>query len=142
MIKATLTRFSESVTGTKGNLVFDGGFSCKTLELPWRENKRSISCIPAGEYFCSLYPSSKFGLTYILEDVPERSAILIHQGNYAGDTSKGLKSDVNGCILVGEKFGTLNGQSAVLNSRKTLLAMKEFLKHEPFELTIIDETSK
>lgn len=142
MLKATLTRFASSDSGTKGILAFDGGYTCKTLELPWFDNQKNISCVPTGTYKCDIYPSSKFGLVYILEDVPNRSGVLIHQGNFAGDESRGYKSDVEGCILVGEKFGVLEGQQAVLNSRKTLLALKDFTDNEPFELTIVDETSK
>ena len=141
MLHAQLTRFSTSDSGTKGTLHFDGGFSCKTLELPWRENKKKISCIPPGTYKCSLYPSSKFGLVYNIEDVPSRNAILLHTGNFAGDVNKGLKSDVEGCILLGMKFGILSGQEAILDSRKAKLALMEFTDNEEFELTILDETS-
>lgn len=141
MLHAQLTRFSTSDSGTKGILTFEGGFSCKTLELPWRNNKTKVSCIPTGTYKCSLYPSSKFGLVYNIEDVPSRSAILLHTGNFAGDVKKGLKSDVEGCILVGMKFGVLSGQEAILDSRKAKLALMEFTDNEEFELTILDETS-
>lgn len=140
MLKATLTRFVTSEFGTQGHLEFDG-FECRTLELPWLDNEPRVSCIPAGVYTSSLYPSSKFGLVYVIEDVPNRDGILIHQGNFAGNKALGHKSDVEGCILVGQKFGVLEGQLAVLNSRKTLLALREFLNNEPFELTIVDATS-
>lgn len=142
MLKATLTRFSSSEFGTKGILAFDGGFTCKTLELMWNGNMKNISCVPTGTYKCDLYPSSKFGLVYVLEEVPNRTGILIHAGNFAGAKNLGHKTDVEGCILVGEKFGVLDGQPAILNSRKTLLALKDFTDNEPFELTILDETSK
>lgn len=142
MLHAQLRRFSMSDSGTKGILTFDkGGFTCKTLELPWKNNQKKISCIPTGIYKCSLYPSSKFGLVYNLENVPSRSAILIHPGNFAGDTSKGLRTDVEGCILVGMEFGVLYGQEAILDSRKAKLALMEFTDNEEFELTILDETS-
>lgn len=142
MLKATLTRFASSEFGTKGILSVDGGFTCKTLELMWNGNAKNTSCIPTGTYKCDLYPSSKFGLVYVVEDVPNRDGILIHQGNFAGAKNLGHKSDVEGCILLGEKFGVLDGQPAILNSRSTILAFKDFTNNEPFELTIVDETSK
>ena len=36
--------------GTNGTLTLNGHFVCFTLELPWKENKRNISCIPEGKY--------------------------------------------------------------------------------------------
>ena len=33
-----------------GKLFLDGEMFCYTLELPHKDNQRSISCIPAGEY--------------------------------------------------------------------------------------------
>ena len=143
MLHAKITRFSSSDSGTKGVLTFDeGGFTCKTLELPWKNNQKNVSCIPTGTYKCVLYPSSKFGLVSNLENVPSRSAILIHTGNFAGDVTKGLKSDVEGCILVGMKFGVLEDQNAILDSRKAKLALMDFTDNEEFMLTILDETSK
>ena len=35
---------------TIGELFVNGERFCDTLELPYRDNQRSISCIPAGEY--------------------------------------------------------------------------------------------
>jgi hypothetical protein len=34
------------ILGTKGEVLF----SCKTLELAWRDNKRNISAVPLGTY--------------------------------------------------------------------------------------------
>eukprot|EP01047_Picozoa_sp_COSAG01_P078385 COSAG01_NODE_14468_length_1450_cov_2.361954_1_plen_96_part_10 len=35
---------------TIGELFVNGERFCDTLELPYKDNQRSISCIPAGEY--------------------------------------------------------------------------------------------
>ncbi len=35
---------------TIGSLMMDGEIFCYTLELPWRENRKNISCIPIGDY--------------------------------------------------------------------------------------------
>lgn len=131
-----LFRYQQSDQGTEGILATDG-FFCKTLELPWRENKRSISCIPSGIYKTVIRQSPKFGSVYHVTNVPDRSFILIHSGNFAGDVSKGFKSNVNGCILLGKDHGYLGEQRAVLSSRITIRKFQSFMKNKPFELHII-----
>jgi hypothetical protein len=133
-----LIRTLTSDQGTSGMLVM-AGFNCYTLELPWRDNQKSISCIPDGEYEVIQRISAKFGKIYWITNVPNRSYILIHSGNYAGDISKGYKSHVQGCILLGQKIGTLAGQKAVLNSRITLRKFMNYTNMQPFKLTIIGE---
>jgi hypothetical protein len=60
-------------------------------------------------------------------DVPGREGILIHQGNFCGDVRRGFKSNVLGCVLVGDRFGTLSGQQAILNSTATLRRLMELI---------------
>ena len=55
----------------------------KSLELAYLDNAKNISCIKPGEYTAVRYNSAKHGVCYHLKDVPGRSAILIHVGNYA-----------------------------------------------------------
>ena len=131
-----LIRTSMSDQGTKGILI-TAGFNCKTLELPWRDNKPNISCIPPGEYIVTIRKSPKYGKIYWVTDVKGRSWILIHSGNYAGDVSKGFKTHVNGCILLGQKYGFLGKQLAVLNSRITLRRFMNFMKYKQFKLYIV-----
>lgn len=71
-----------------------------TLEKAWKENQRRISCIPEGKYLCKPHVSPKFGKCFWLQDVPCRSEILIHAGNY--------QTDSLGCLLVGLDFADLN----------------------------------
>lgn len=130
-----LIRTSTSEQGTEGMLV-TGGFQCFTLELPWKENRQNISCIPSGEYIVKIRKSPRFGEVYHIKDVEGRSYILIHSGNVAGDVSKGYKSHVNGCVIVGSKMGYLWGQRAVLNSRVALKRFQRFMNNEKFKLHI------
>ena len=92
IIRDTFTEVS-----TIGNLYLDGEWLCDTLELPYIDNQRSISCIPAGQYEVRMrYPRESATRDYIhllVKDVPERDYILFHIGNSAKDT--------RGCILVG-----------------------------------------
>lgn len=126
----TLKRVDSNNECTFGALFLDEKEICKTLELPWRDNQKGISCIPAGEYKLSPYPSSRFGEVYIVNDVPNRTGILIHTGNTA--------SDIEGCILVGDSYGKLNGKRAVLNSRQAFNFIKELLGNEEYMLNIVD----
>jgi hypothetical protein len=59
-----------------------------TLELPWLDNQRNISCIPAGQY-----PIRVEGKRIRVLDVPGRDGILIHVAN--------KPSELRGCIAVG-----------------------------------------
>jgi hypothetical protein len=105
---------------TIGNLYLNGEWLCDTLELPYLDNQRSISCIPAGQYKVRLRTAkesaSRDYLHLLVKDVKDRSYILFHIGNSAKDT--------RGCVLVG--IGT--EQDFVKNSRLAMeLLVKEIL---------------
>ena len=136
-----LYRLRESDQGTEGILI-GSKFNCYTLELPWRNNRQNITRIPVGEYPVVIRVSPKFGRVYHVQKVPNRSYILIHSGNLAGDVSKGYKSNVYGCILLGQKRGTLYGQLAVLNSRITVKRFMSYMDLNPFTLKINEAFSR
>lgn len=136
MRTATLVRILESDEGTFGVLTLDSGLRVRSAELPWRGNASRFSCIPTGAYDCVWHESPRFGFCYHLEDVPDRSHILIHRGNFAGDTRLGYKSDVEGCILLGMDVGQLEGQAALLRSRTAIFNFHQALREAPFRLTI------
>jgi hypothetical protein len=137
MKEVYLLRLRTSDQGTEGMLITTDGFQCMTLELPWRNNQSNISCIPPGDYDVKIRISSKFGKTYWVSNVPNRSYVLIHSGNYAGDVSKGFKTHVEGCILLGKTFGFLGGQRAILNSRITVYAFMSHMNNEEFILHVV-----
>ena len=99
-------------------LVFDDkhqlSYSCKTLELPWRNNKKRASCIPEGVYEVTKRFSPKFKNHFHILDVPNRSYILIHQANFV--------SELLGCIAVGASHADINGDGIndVTQSVKTM----------------------
>lgn len=136
MSEVKLVRFAESDEGTRGVMTLPGGKQFSTMELPWRDNRRSISCIPTGEYTCTWANSPKFGMCYHILNVPKRSEVLFHHGNYAGDAAKGLKTDSNGCILVGEKHGILGGQRAVLSSKVSRALFESLMGGKNFTLIV------
>lgn len=98
---------------TLGRLWVDG-FQCFTLELPWQNNMRNISCIPEDFYLVTKHKSPNHGDVLKLHDVPNRTHILIHAGNFTRNTQ--------GCILVGDGIKYLDGDTIpdVTNSKKTL----------------------
>ncbi len=131
-------RMKRSDQGTLGILTYEE-FKCFTLELPWRDNQRNISCIPIGSYPTDIRISPRFGQVYWVQEVPDRTFILIHSGNWAGDIKAGYKSHVNGCILLGKARGMLGNQLAVLNSRITVKAFMRRIEFQPFTLDIHEE---
>lgn len=132
---AHLFRYATGDHGTFGVLHFPGGV-CVTVELPWRENAHDVSCIPVGDYECVFVRSRKYGGVYHVQGVPDRSGILIHSGNLAGDVSKGFLSHSHGCILPGTYNGVLGVQRAVLASRPALSEFNEAMGRDPFTLHI------
>lgn len=101
-----------------------GGIICKTLELPWKDNTRSISCIREGKYHVIKQPpilkddpktvADESGgrnprpySHFRLPHVPGRSGILIHRGV---DITHSL-----GCLLVGSRFKDYNTETPSLS---------------------------
>lgn len=135
-----LLRQATSAHGTEGILRLPHlGVEFFTLELPWKDNTPRLSCIPTGSYSAAIRQSPKFGLTYHVKNVPGRSYILIHSGNFAGDREQGLKTNVLGCILLGKKRGIISGQRAVLSSRSAVREFMKYMGKEDFILNIQGE---
>lgn len=138
MRTATLTRKKTGDSGTFGMLVTDNGQTFISGELPWRDNARGLSCIPLGEYVCiwTFSPAHSRQL-YQLQGVKDRSEVQIHPGNYCGDTTKGMRSDVMGCIILGMTLGRLEGQDAVITSKGAVRDFEDAMGCEPFKLAIV-----
>jgi len=107
------------------------------MELPWKDNQTNISCIPTGEYNMDVVKAGKFGLVYWVRNVPGRTSILIHSGNWAGDTSKGLRTHSHGCVLVGMKRGILLGQRAILDSFIARTKLLENTALKPLNINVV-----
>ena len=138
MVEIKLIRFITDKYGTFGKLIApELGFSCYTAEPPWKDNIRNLSCIPEGSYDVHIRRSPKYGKIFHVTDVPRRSYILIHSGNYAGDIVKGYKTHTRGCIMLGKTMGILNEQRVVLNSRITIRKFMNLINNEPFKLKIL-----
>lgn len=136
MRKATLLRTETDDLGTFGLLTTDSGFQCYIGELPWRDNLKEKSCIPAGTYKCVWQKSPKHGMCYELEKVKDRTDVQIHSANWVGDAGKELRSQVLGCLAPGRAIGEIMGQKAVMSSKDALAGLEDDLDRETFELTI------
>lgn len=117
--------------GTNGVLYVNGQALCKTIELPWLDNKSRVSCIPEGTYPVVKRTSSKFGQHLYIINVPSRDLILFHPANNA------LK-ELNGCIapvttITGEGMGT---QSKDAFNKLLNLTYSALNKGEKVTLTI------
>lgn len=128
--QVTLKRISFRPDGTFGVLLIGDLPICVTVERPWRNNEKGISCIPSGSYIARRVASPKFGDTFEVTQVPNRTAILFHSGNLADDS--------HGCIILGESYNIwTDGRGSVASSK---IAVAEFLKllkdSKEFQLTV------
>ena len=105
-------------------------FKCFTLELPWLQNRRNISCIPKADFYkCVKHESPKHGEVIKITNVYDRDHILIHKGNFV--------RQIEGCILVGDSIKFLDNDSKpdVTNSAKTFNKLMSIVPSE-FKLEI------
>ena len=145
-MQALLKRFNYTDKQTLGDLIVFNErngieFVCKTLELPWLDNKRRVSCIPEREYTVKKHVSPKFGECFWVQDVEGRSEILIHKGNFAGSKNPRTgKPDILGCILAGVNHIDIDGDGVkdITSSKKTMDRLLEVL---PDEFTIRIESA-
>ena len=132
-MKAKLFRIFKDEKQTLGEIQI-GDLSLFTLELPdlnndgIDNNEVRKSCIPEGIYRVKKHNSPKFGKTFWVKDVPGRSAILIHPGNYHYHTL--------GCILVGLDQEDLNGDG-LIDNKSSKKAMGFLLEYDITELEIV-----
>ena len=103
--------------GTNGKLECEGKFICYTIELPWKNNEKRVSCIPVGKYFIRKRYSAKYKWHLELVDVPNRTYILIHPANNA-------QKELRGCIAPVTK---LSGPGLGLLSRKAFIKLKDLV---------------
>ena len=142
MRTATLTRNPSTDQGTFGHMLTDSGFVCITGELPWQDNAHNVSCIPAGQYLCKwLYSPSHGRDVYHVTNVPNRGNVEIHIGNWCGNVASGFKSDVLGCIILGDHYAMMappgmKPQMGVANSTATVAKFESDFNQEDFQLTI------
>lgn len=103
--------------GTNGRLYHNHILLCSTIELPWRENKKGLSCIPEGRYRLIKRYSRKFAWHLEVKDVLNRNLILFHPANNAVEELKGCIAPVT----------TLTGAGIGLRSRDAFTRLKNLV---------------
>lgn len=121
--KLTLDRTEDDTVSTYGHIKMPSGITYQTLERPWKNNEKGISCIPPGTYLCKLTMSKRFGVPlYLVTGVPGRDGIRIHAANWSkqleGCIALGVSRMVGGVaaskIAVGRFMNELNGSDFML----------------------------
>lgn len=129
----TLTRNEAHLYGVFGTMVSDDGLhTFATLEHAYKDGSGFSPKVAAGIYTCERHSPNRLKYeTFTLLNVPPFqnapvSGILIHKGNYNGDSI--------GCILIGKSKG-----SCMIEDSRT--AFEEFMELQKdldtFTLTII-----
>lgn len=130
-VKRTYHAHCTTGDGAVYNPEGDKVFEFHTLELPWKYNAHNVSCIPEGEYLVlKMPPTGKRKYEYFwVQDVPDRSSILWHPGNYT--------RDILGCCLPGEELKDIDkdGITDVTNTTATLKILTALMP-DKFKLTI------
>lgn len=104
---------------------------CYSIELPWLDNKHRVSCIPEGKYELTKRYSPRFGWHLLVNNVVNRSYILIHAYNDALKESKGCIAPVSICTGEGK------GNNARLSLKKLLaITYPELEKRNKVFITI------
>ncbi|SFZ94327.1 hypothetical protein SAMN05428642_10483 [Flaviramulus basaltis] len=117
--------------GTNGTLFNSYRFLCHTIELPWNNNKRNISCIPEGQYNIEPRFSKRFKHHLILKDVKGRSFILFHPANDALKELQGCIAPVTYLSGIGKGVYSKNAMQKLLS-----LVYQAKDRKEPILLTI------
>lgn len=95
-VRVAIHRAHKGKDCTSGQIVIDDKIVAYSLERPWEGNIPLISSIPAGHYHGYVRTKTKDRWRIELTDVPGRTNIQIHLGNFLAD---GV-----GCILVGSSL--------------------------------------
>ena len=130
--EVTLQRTLLSKYGVRGVMYYQNKRIAHTLENPWIDNQRIISCIPTGKYEVKNDNTGRFKWWRIC-DVPGRGLIEFHEGNDISHTK--------GCILVGNTISEHNNTLYIKNSLDTLKYLKKILPNN-FTLNIEEQNSK
>lgn len=126
----TIERFCYADSGVFGKLILPSGQHLFTVERPWLNNARGISCIPEGQYLCVPRYYNRGGYKAVeITNVDNRSHILFHVAN--------RPKDIMGCVGVGTKLGSIGGDWAILNSKLGFKAFMDEVGYYEFALKIV-----
>lgn len=108
-----------------------------TIELPWRDNKPGVSCIPQGIYNGIPHHTTKYPNVWELLYVPNRTGILIHSGNFASNVKlqNGAHApETEGCIMVG--LGIEENVPMITKSKLAMEYLRQVLGIDNFSIEV------
>lgn len=115
VFQITILRQQSTNQCTMGYMSVNGEIMGYTLELPWKNNQQNVSSIPAGTYNGILRYDKSDKWRIQLENVPNRTGVQIHIGNYT--------KEIKGCVLIGNTADVNN--CSVYNSGAAYTRLKE-----------------
>lgn len=113
---------------TGGEAYYNGNFVSQSLELAWRNNQRSISCIPEGTYEVVKRHTPKRGWHLHVTGVPNRSWILIHVMNDVTlnqELDGDQDADSAGCIGFADALTIKGGNMVGVNSTSAIKRLND-----------------
>lgn len=102
-----------------------------SIELPWKDNRAGVSCIPEGRYALVKRWSPKFRRHLQVMDVAQRKYILIHPANDAMHELKGCIAPVSSITGVGKGI-----RSRLALDTLTSLVYGALDRHDPVFINI------
>lgn len=108
---------------TTGVMKFPDGTTFHTMELPWKNNRNRVSCIPEGFYPMQkrvsgvVQRTSGYTQGWEVQEVKDRDYIMVHVGNYP--------SDFEGCIGVGTGSAVYSNDNRMITSSRK--AFRQFM---------------
>lgn len=129
-MKLTLQRIIENNDSTFGVIYNESNNPLwLTLEKKYLNNMPNQSSIPIGQYKCNKITHNKYGLTFVITDVPNRTGILFHSLNFS--------SESEGCIGLGKVFYKHKGRYGIARSRDAMNEFREYTnKHNNITLIV------
>jgi hypothetical protein len=110
---------------TVGSLTIGGSEIARTLELPFKDNLENVSRVQAGTYDGFIRTDGTKGWRIELKNVPNRTNVQLHVGNYTKDTE--------GCVLLGLDVSTANTSTgttcAVVKSKEAFSALQAAMQN-------------
>lgn len=135
-VRLNLKRIKQKGETTLGKLTIEGGSkSWFVLEPAGPDSivEGSDKRIKSGTYNLAPYSSGKYPNVYELQNVPGRTFILIHAGNYHKDTL--------GCLLPGKAWGSVSETHYYVSNSKAALKeiFSEILTYDSASINISNQ---
>jgi hypothetical protein len=126
-------RIHQTETATLGCFVLNDELYY-TVELPWKDNKKNVSCIPSGKYTCKRVWSETnenagYREGFEIMNVPNRTDIIFC---HVGNTTR----DIQGCSAAGTEIN-IKGESISHSISAVHSFMTAMVNVNEFELEIV-----